>query len=147
MGSKLLAAVPSKSSKNISRIPNPFPLPRHAISTLTPSICSPIWKKWAMFSVLYNKKSPLLQQKRLSKQWVFDYGRSSRARQSVKWKRAVCLMDPQVFKMCEIRLLKWARETCSIRASGSPKPMGFLLRVHDPTIFEPIPWLSLLICH
>lgn len=45
MGSMLLAVVPSKSSKKTSRIPNPFPLRRHAISTLTPSMCSPIKKK------------------------------------------------------------------------------------------------------
>lgn len=45
MGSMLLAAVPSKSSKNTSRIHNPLAFPRHAISTLTPSKCSPIYRR------------------------------------------------------------------------------------------------------
>lgn len=45
MGSMLLAAVPSKSSKNTSRIHNPLALPRHAISTLTPSKCGPIYSR------------------------------------------------------------------------------------------------------
>lgn len=43
MGSMLLAVVPSKSSKNTSRIPNPFP--RLAISAPTPSVCGPIHKQ------------------------------------------------------------------------------------------------------
>lgn len=45
MGSMLLAAVPSKSSKNTSRIHNPLAFPRHAISTLTPSKCGPIYRR------------------------------------------------------------------------------------------------------
>lgn len=66
MGSILLTVDPSKSSTSISRSPNPFPLRRHAISTLAPSICSPIFKKkkWFLFSKL--------SQRRSSKQWMCD---------------------------------------------------------------------------
>lgn len=99
MGSILLAAVPSKSSKNISRIPNPFPLPRHAMSTLTPSKCSPIYQKEEkkikemgenLFPFFFGGGFSA----RLSKQWVRDHSRAGyRWRQSKCGVKARCVCD------------------------------------------------------
>lgn len=46
MGSMLVAVIPSKSTKNIRRIPNPFSQPRLAISNPEFRLFTPIKDTW-----------------------------------------------------------------------------------------------------
>lgn len=112
MGSMLLAAVPSKSSKNTSRIHNPLAFPRHAISTLTPSKCGPIYRRNGRYILrvlvvflLSLSLSPLFFGTLfLCKATLATIGvrvtRREEGKKATQWEAAVRLMDPQ-FKCIE----------------------------------------------
>lgn len=105
MGSMLLAAVPSKSSKNTSRIHNPLAFPRHAISTLTPSKCGPIYRRNGRYilRVLGFFPSSFLREGFLfaKRHTTIDVRATQGGRwKATQWEAGVHLMDPQ-FKCIE----------------------------------------------
>lgn len=161
MGSILLAAVPSKSSKNISRIPNPFPLPRHAMSTLTPSKCSPIYQKEEKkIKEMGENLFPFFLEGAFLRDSQNNGCATTAERaigggsQSVEWKPAVCAtscIHDSSKKLRGVgggggsnRKAGLGRNLFQIRASGSPRTRRktrrffffLLLRVLDPVLFQ-----------
>lgn len=59
MGSMLVAEIPSKSTKNISRIPNPFPQLRLSISKAKSRLLAPINAKGFGFPKVGGLHSPM----------------------------------------------------------------------------------------